>query len=257
MKLDDAQLPAELVRGKVVVITGAGAGIGAALARCFAADGAHVAGCDLPHALSAAKDNCHLAASCDVTKPDELATFVEAVMAKFGRIDGLVANAGIAVDGRFDAIAWEDIEKVFRVNIFGVLHAIRAVAPIMRAQKYGRIAVAASRNAQTCKIGRIGYNASKAAVVSAVGTIARELEGSGVLINSYIPGLTITAMRPLPDGQPPEACYPTVRRLVSLSADGPNGRTFFREDEIHILQPLSDALRREIDETARGTPTPS
>ncbi|WP_112324419.1 SDR family NAD(P)-dependent oxidoreductase [Oceanibium sediminis] len=252
MNLNDEMLPASLIRDKVVLITGAGAGIGAALAERFTADGAKVVGCDLPSNLAAVEaTGCAFSSACDVTRPENMDALVKATMEKFGRIDGVVANAGIAVDGVFDEIDWEDIEKVFRVNIFGVLHTIRAVAPVMRAQKYGRIAVAASRNAQSCKFGRIGYNSSKAAVVTAVGTIARELAGTGILANCYIPGLTRTAIRPLPDGNPPGTCYPTVRRLLSLPEEGPSGRTFFGEDEIQILQPLSKEMLLSIDETAR------
>lgn len=250
MKLTDTDLPADLIRDKIVIVTGAGAGIGEALCERMTTDGALVAGCDLPGHMASVAKNCTLALACDVTRSDEVRAFVAEVLCRFGRIDGLVANAGITFDGRFDVAAWEDIERVFRVNIFGVLHSIRAVIPTMREQRYGRIAVAASRNAQTCKIGRIGYNASKAAVVSAIGTIARELDGTGILANCYIPGLTRTAMRPLPDGQPPGTCYPTVRRLLTLPDSGPSGRTFFREDEVHIIQPLPASVRKQIDETA-------
>src|SRR5947209_784439 len=103
----------------------------------------------------------------------------------------------------------------------------------MRAQGKGRIINVASRNAEFCPAGSVGYSASKAGVISVTRTLAHELEGADILVNNLLPGITRTAMNTF-DGHDPELCYPTVRMLATLPAGGPSGRTFLDEEEYPI-----------------------
>jgi NAD(P)-dependent dehydrogenase (short-subunit alcohol dehydrogenase family) len=218
------------IAGKSVLITGAATGIGRALAEGFRADGALVAGCDLAARVEEAREVCDLAEPCDVRDADQVRALVDATVAKFGRLDVVVANAGT---GRFAAVLdadWADLHDVVDVNLFGVLHTLRAALPRMRAQGSGRAIVVVSRNAEFCPPELAGYSMSKAAAVVLTRTLARELQGEDVLVNNLIPGPTLTELNPR-GTQPPEAVYPTARMLATLPAGGPSGRTFWNGEE--------------------------
>jgi 2-hydroxycyclohexanecarboxyl-CoA dehydrogenase len=213
------------VQGLVVAVTGAGSGIGRALAAGFAAEGASVVGCDLPANLAAAAEVCHLAVAADVTRPDELDAWAEAARDRFGRIDAAVANAGISRGGSLEALDPAVMEAIYRVNVFGVLHTFRAVLPAMRHQGRGRLVAVSSRTAEFCPAGGGAYASSKAAVLALVRTLAHELAGTDILANCLFPGICRTAMNP-DTGRDPALAYPTARLLATLPAGGPSGRTF-------------------------------
>lgn len=217
----------------VVAITGAASGIGEGLAERFTRDGWSVAGCDLHPCTT------ELSLKADVTNPDDMVAFVTAIIDRFGRLDALIANAGT---GRYASIAegdWSDIEDVVRVNLFGVLHSIRAALRPMREQGSGRIAVVVSRNAELCPSNLVGYNASKAAAAAVVRTLAHELEGTDVLVNGLIPGPTKTALNPRGTREP-DSCYATAKMLVTLPAGGPSGKTFFDQQPYPLFKLFVD-----------------
>jgi NAD(P)-dependent dehydrogenase (short-subunit alcohol dehydrogenase family) len=183
------------LRGLTVAITGAAGGIGRALAEGFRSDGATVIGGDLESNLDA------LSEVCDVAVP-------------------------------FDEVDWQQIETVLRVNLDGVLHGLRAALPVMREQGRGRLVVTASRNAELCQRGMLAYNASKAAVIVAVRTLAKELRDVDICVNNLIPGVSATGIWGSDEATPaiardPALAYPTARYLATLSAGGPNGETWF------------------------------
>ena len=226
----------------VIAITGTGSGIGRALAGQFRRDGFVVAGCDLPEHVRADDDACDFSMGCDVSSAEETQAFVDSVIERFGRLDGFIANAGL---GRRATIAdgdWADIEQVVRVNLFGVLHSFRAALKPMTEAGYGRLVAVASRNAELCPGGLVGYNASKAGVVATVRTLYRELKetGSDILVNNLIPGPSATGMNPTGE-RDPGSCYPTARMLVTLPEGGPSGRTFFDEQEYPMWSRFSGA----------------
>lgn len=230
------------VRDRVVLITGAGSGLGNAYARRFREDGARVVGCDLAANLEACTDACELALECDVTDAPAVGTVVGEVVDRLGSLDVLVANAGIGRRGKIDEVAWGDIEDVVRVNLFGVLHCLRAAIPVMKRQGSGRIVVVASRDAEICPPGLVGYNASKAAVAAATRTLAHELGDADILVNNLIPGPSKTALNPRGQREP-ESSYPTVKLLATLPAGGPNGRTFFDEAEYPLFKLFVDGFK--------------
>lgn len=228
--------------GRVVLITGAGAGIGNALARRFRDDGDLVVGCDVGGCVEAAVEACDLATDADVRDPSALASLVEEATARFGRVDALVANAGMARQAPIADGRWEDLLEVLEVNIHGVLHSIRAVLPGMTDRGHGRIIPVVSRNAELCPPALGGYSASKAAVTTLTRTLSRELKGTGVLVNNLIPGPSRTPMNP--DGTlAPDACYPTARMLVDLPDGGPSGRTFLNGEEYPMWSRFSQSRR--------------
>jgi NAD(P)-dependent dehydrogenase (short-subunit alcohol dehydrogenase family) len=225
--------------GLVVAITGTGSGIGNALARCFRADGATVSGCDLAARLDAAEAVCNSAVRCDVTDMAQVEEWIDGVISRFGRVDVLVANAGIARSGTVEEGDLDEIARILRVNFFGVLHADRAVLAPMRRQGKGRIVNLASRNAEFCPPGSLAYTASKAAVIALTRTLAHELADVDILVNNLLPGITRTAMNP-GDGRDPELCYSTARMMATLATGGPSGQTFTDDESYAIYSGFAD-----------------
>lgn len=112
------------LEGMVVFITGAGSGIGMGLAERFSADGATVVGADVGEGAAMAASVCAMAVPCDVTDRPQLEHLVTEADRSFGRVDVLIANAGIARQGTVDDAAWSEIEDVVRVNLLEVLASI-------------------------------------------------------------------------------------------------------------------------------------
>jgi len=129
------------LQGKVAVVTGAGSGIGAAIARVFAARGAHVAVVDREEAAArqvageiTAARGAASAHRCDVSQPAEVEALVAALAAAHPRLDILVNNAGIAHIGTVETTTPEDMDRLYRVNVFGVYLCSHAVVPLMLRQ---------------------------------------------------------------------------------------------------------------------------
>jgi NAD(P)-dependent dehydrogenase (short-subunit alcohol dehydrogenase family) len=176
-----------MVEGKVLLITGAAAGIGHGLAARFRADGARVVGLDLPSRVDEIGAAADLAVAADVTDASQVQAAVDAAVANFAAVDALIANAGLGRRSTIEDAPWDDIESVVQVNLFGVLHCMRAVLPVMRAQGSGRIVSLVSRSAELCPPNLVGYNASKAAVVAVTRTLSREVRDVDILVNNMIP----------------------------------------------------------------------
>ncbi|MFJ3379799.1 SDR family NAD(P)-dependent oxidoreductase [Curtobacterium sp. NPDC090217] len=181
------------ITGRVVVITGAGRGIGRTIAERFAADGARVVALDLAFPDGAPTDSADTV-TCNVADPDSVRTAVDAVVERHGTIDVLVNNAGINVDGPVAELQWADWQRCMDVNLGGVFLMSQAVAPVMQRAGRGRIINAASFAAIIPSVGSAAYAASKAAVVSFTRVLASELGPWGITVNAYAPGMVPTAM---------------------------------------------------------------
>jgi 3-oxoacyl-[acyl-carrier protein] reductase len=187
------------LEGKVVIVTGGAQGIGRVIAETFAAEHAHVVVCDLPGAqlesLAASDGSPDIVPlACDVTDSAQVASAVDAVLQQFGRIDVLINNAGINVDGLIEDLDDEGWSRCFDVNVGGVFRMSKAVMPVMKAQRSGRIINAASFAAIIPSVGSAAYAASKAAVVQFTRVLAGELGPWDVTVNAYAPGMIPTAM---------------------------------------------------------------
>jgi 3alpha(or 20beta)-hydroxysteroid dehydrogenase len=174
------------VAGKVVVVTGAGRGQGAAEARLLAAEGATVVGVDLAEAPPESLPGVEYR-RLDVTDSAGWAHLA----ADLGRIDGLVANAGVTWRARLDEIDPADLARVYDVNVGGVVRAIQAVVPVMPAG--GSIVVIGSVAALTGHF-PVAYTASKWALRGVVRSTCLELGPRGIRVNAVHPGFIETPM---------------------------------------------------------------
>ena len=186
---------------KVSIITGAGQGIGRATALKFAVEGAKVAVCDLnmeavEDTVTAIRDAGGDAAGfdVDVTNKESIARMVAGVMARWGRIDTLVNNAGIVQDAQFKKMTDEQFERVIDVNLKGVYNCTKAVVDIMLEQNSGVILNASSIVGLYGNFGQTNYAATKFGVIGMVKTWARELGRKGIRANAICPGFIETAI---------------------------------------------------------------
>ncbi len=183
---------------QVVLITGTSSGIGYATAIAFAKRGAQVAAvarrgdklADLGGKIEALHAEC-LTISADVTDAQAVQAAVDQTIARFGRLDVLVANAGVGQRGTLVDSEWSDLETVLRTNIDGVLHSVRAAIPALRASK-GQIVLVASLAGTTPAPYTAVYGASKAFVRSLGRSLEYELEPDGIAVTTLLIGPVAT-----------------------------------------------------------------
>lgn len=211
------------LKDKVSIITGAGRGIGQATALKFAREGAIVIVCDVGQtsvdetvAAITADGGTADGFVVDVTKRAQIDAMVEAVMAKHGRIDTLVNNAGIVADAQLRKMSDAAFDRVIDVNLKGTWNCARAVVDIMVAQGSGVILNASSIVGIFGNFGQSNYAASKFGVIGFVKTWARELGPKGIRANAVCPGFVET---PILDTVP-EKVLDAMRARVPLGRLG-------------------------------------
>ncbi|MFG3498025.1 SDR family NAD(P)-dependent oxidoreductase [Streptomyces sp. NPDC047928] len=210
--------------GRVVVITGAARGQGEQEARLFAAEGARVVIGDVldERGEALARDLGSGTARyvrLDVTREDDWAAAVAVARDAFGRIDGLVNNAGILRFNELVATPLAEFHEVVQVNQVGCFLGIRAVAPEIEAAGGGTIVNTASYTALTGMAGVGAYAATKHAVLGLTRVAAVELASRGIRVNAVCPGAVDTPMSN-PDGVDPAAVAELYRSLVPLGRIG-------------------------------------
>lgn len=186
--------------GKIVLVTGSSRGIGAAIARRCAKAGATVvlnASQNVPEDLvGELRQYGHpvLAIPAPIDDADAAAKMVAAVIAKFGRLDVLVNNAGITADGLASRMTPADFQRVITVNLQGTFNVTQPAFKAMQKQRSGVIINMASVVGLTGNIGQANYAASKAGVIGLTKTLSKEGARRGVRVNAIAPGMIETAM---------------------------------------------------------------
>jgi short-subunit dehydrogenase len=188
--------------GRAALITGASSGIGYAAALAFAREGTDVAAtarraerlAELQKAVDALPEphGQLLAIIADVTDAAAMQAAVDSAVARFGRLDVLVANAGVGIRGALAEASWDDAETLLRTNIDGVLHSIRAAVPALRQGGDGHIIIISSVTANMPSPYTALYGASKAFVSSLARSLQTELAGDHITVTDMRIGRTVT-----------------------------------------------------------------
>ncbi|MCP4169132.1 MAG: SDR family oxidoreductase [Chloroflexi bacterium] len=183
------------------MITGAASGIGRACAERFAEEGANIACLDFDAAgneetveICRGYDVEALAIKCDVTKPEDLRLAVRAAMDAWGRIDVLVASAGIYSGSPLAEVPLQQWQRLIDINLTGVFLSNQAVAPVLMEQGSGSIINISSMAGKTSWPASAEYSASKSGVIGLTRSVAMELAAYGATCNAICPGNTLTDM---------------------------------------------------------------
>ncbi|MCE9590626.1 MAG: SDR family oxidoreductase [Planctomycetes bacterium] len=224
---------------RVCVITGCAEGIGAALATGFTARGATVVATDIkPPVLPSVA----MSLAWDVTDPAAATRVMDAVVARFGRVDAFVANAGIYPRHPWDEITPEDWRKSQAVNLEGSWWGCQAAAKVMVPRGYGKIVTVSSITVRMGTGNLTPYIAAKAGIIGMTQSLARAVGAQGVRVNCVMPGaiLTDAEVRLFPDQETvlkkvneaqaipgrigPEAIEPTFAFLCAVESDAITGQ---------------------------------
>jgi 3-oxoacyl-[acyl-carrier protein] reductase len=187
---------------RVAVVTGGARGIGLAIVKAFAREGADVGLCDLAPAADAGEAMEALEregrrgvyAQADVSSEQQVRRMVEEMIDAFGRIDILVNNAGILKKSSLVEMTTEEWDQVLAVNLRGTFLCTRYVLPHMLRRRYGRVINVASQRGQIGGIGVTHYSASKGGVIAFTKALAREVARDNVLVNAIAPGPIATEL---------------------------------------------------------------
>ncbi|MBQ7595080.1 MAG: SDR family oxidoreductase [Clostridia bacterium] len=207
---------------KTAVITGASGGIGSAIAVRLAKDGCNVV-LNYNKSQQKAQKLCENLVSqgfnavvfgADVSKPDEANSLIDFAAKKFGSVDILINNAGIAQQKLFTDITDEDFDNMFSSNVKSAFNCCRAALPFMIHNKWGRVVNISSMWGVCGASCEVHYSASKAAVIGLTKALAKEVGPSGITVNCVAPGLIDTPMNKNLDEQ----------TLRSLCDETPAGR---------------------------------
>lgn len=184
---------------KVVIITGASSGIGEASARLLADQGCKLTlaarSIDKLERLAGELSTETLVVGADMTEASDIANMVERTMARFGRIDVMLANAGVYIPGQFAEGDIDAYSMMLKLNVDAVFRCAHAVIPIMTAQGGGDIVVTSSISGHIDIIGEPVYSASKHAVQTFVHTLRRQVAAAGIRVMSLAPGPVANPMQ--------------------------------------------------------------
>lgn len=187
---------------KIVLVTGAGRGIGASIAKRFASESAEVIVNYSGNDEAAQKTVDEITATggqaqkykCSVNDSESVKVMIDEIIKEFGRIDILVNNAGITKDGLMLRMTDEDFDRVIDVNLKGTFNCTKYVSKYMLKQKSGKIINISSVVGLSGNAGQVNYSASKAGIIGITKSAAKELSSRGITVNAVAPGYVDTDM---------------------------------------------------------------
>lgn len=232
-------MPVSEFQDKVVIVTGAGRGLGRSHALEFARRGARVVVNDLGGAVDGtgsgntaqavvdeitAAGGVAIANTCSVALPGEAQAIVDDAVTAFGTVDILVNNAGILRDKTFANVTLENFQAVLDVHLMGAVYVTKAAWPIMTAHKWGRVVLTSSGSGIFGNFGQANYAAAKMALLGLMNVLCLEGDRKGIRVNCLAPGATTRMTEKLARNQgKPASVSPAVLFLCSENA--PNGVT--------------------------------
>jgi 3-hydroxybutyrate dehydrogenase len=192
-----------LLKGKNALVTGSTSGIGLAIARALAADGANLTLNGLGDSTAIEKLRTSLESEfkvrvafspADMTKPDEIAAMIGEAEKRFGSLDILVNNAGIQHVSAIESFPVDRWYAVIAINLSSAFHTTRAAVPGMKKRKWGRIINIASAHGLVASAQKAAYVASKHGVIGLTKSVAAELANDGITCNAICPGWVLTQL---------------------------------------------------------------
>jgi 2-hydroxycyclohexanecarboxyl-CoA dehydrogenase len=202
---------------RVAIVTGAGSGIGRAIARRLSAQGTTVVvtdiDCDAAGAVAVELGPQSTAIAVDVTSREAVEAMTTATRARYGRIDVLVNNAGWDVSSPFLDLDPDVWAHIIGINLYGVLHTSRSVLPVMVEQGRGTIVNLASDTGRVGSSGEAVYSAAKGGVIAFTKSTAREMARHGINANCVCPGPTDTALFASMGGDSPKLREALIRAI--------------------------------------------
>lgn len=215
-----------MLTDKIALVTGGSRGIGAAIAKALAKEGAAVVinyngsgerakAVAEEIKVSGGKAEIY---QCNVADFDACGEMIKTLIQKYGRIDILVNNAGITKDGLLVKMTEEDFDAVINTNLKGAFHTIRHMSRYFLKQKSGKIINISSVSGIMGNAGQANYSASKAGIIGLTKSAARELAGRGINVNAIAPGFIATDMT---DSMPKEAREKMIEKIPLNRIGGP------------------------------------
>ena len=203
---------------KVALVTGAGRGIGAQIARTLAAEHIDIAVVDYGEQSAAQETLDALAAAgvtaryykCDVSDFAAAKAVADAVVKDFGKIDILINNAGVTADKLILRMDEADWDRVLNINLKGCFNMIKHVTPYMMRKRYGRIVSISSVVGLMGNAGQANYAASKAGIIGLTKTVAKEFGARNITANAVAPGFVKTAMTDALTDEQKQAMYKMI-----------------------------------------------
>ena len=232
------------LQDKIAIVTGAGRGIGKAIAERFAAEGAKVAvvsrteanSKSVADALNAVHPDCAKPYAVDVADSAAVAEMGKTILADFGKVDILVNNAGVTRDNLLLRMSDEEWDMVLNTNLKGAFNMVKAVQRSMLKQKGARIINIASVIGLIGNAGQANYAASKAGLIGFTKSLAREFAGRGVTANVVAPGFIATDMTGVLDDKVKEAILTKIPLgAMGQAEDIANAVTFLASDEARYV----------------------
>jgi len=228
---------------KIAIVTGAGQGIGRAIAEKLAAGGATVVVTDINQATAGqaaqAIGGGAVAVTADVTSAESVTAMVAQARARFGRIDVLVNNAGWDKAGRFTDSDPADWDRVIQINLYGVLNTSKAVLPVMAEQGRGTVVNIASDAGRVGSSGEAVYSAAKGGVIAFTKAAAREMARHQVTVNCVCPGPADTELFAAIGGDNPKLRDALTRaiplRRLARPADVAGAVAFLASDDAAFI----------------------